>query len=179
MKEKQEDIFDQIYNETYNYVLRFVISKCDNLDSVEDIMQDIYIKLHSIIKKDTSYITEYKSFLIKLARNELFKYYSLKNKLKLIMLGSINKDDNESSIINNIKDESLNIEKEIIEKYDTEAIWSEIKKEDITTQKIIALYFLEEQKIKEISNLLNMNESSVKTKLYRAINRIKESLGGE
>lgn len=51
-----------------------------------------------------------------------------------------------------------------------------IKKQTLITQKIITLYYLENMKIKDISNLLKMKESTVKSILYRGINKIKEEI---
>lgn len=51
-----------------------------------------------------------------------------------------------------------------------------IKKQTLVTQKIITLYYLENMKIKDISNLLEMKESTVKSVLYRGINKIKEEI---
>ena len=169
MKEKE---FNEIYEKTYHNLLSYIISKCDNLSNIEEIMQEIYIKLYKQILKDSTYINNYQSFLIKLAKNELFKYYSLKNKLKKIL--NINIENNID--ISNIKDNNINIEKEITNKYELDKIWKEIKKQNITYQKILTLYYLENMKIKDIASLLNMNESSVKTILYRTINKIKLEL---
>jgi RNA polymerase sigma factor, sigma-70 family len=170
--------FNKIYEETYDYILKYVLAKCDNISNVEDIMQNIYVKFYIIMEKDSTYIYNQKFFLIKLAKNELFKYYSLKNKLKILMTRSIGNNEEETSIIDNIKDEKLNIEDSFFLKYDIDLIWKEVCKEDLISQKIMSLYFLNDLKLSEIAKLLELNESSVKTKLYRAIKRIKSRLSG-
>lgn len=170
-----EKKFNEIYDETYNHILRFVISKCDNLNNVEDIMQNIYIKLYNVMEKNIG-INNCKAFLIKLSRNELFKYYSLKNKLKVLINGDIFDDNIGTPIVEEIKDECFDIEEDFLIKFEVERIWNEIQKEDITTQKILTLYFLEELKISDISRILEMNESSIKNRLYRSIKRIKNKL---
>lgn len=170
MKEKE---FNEIYEKTYHNLVSYVISKCDNLSNVEEIMQEIYIKLYKQLVKDSLYINNYQSFLIKLAKNELFKYYSLKNKFKTIL--KINME-NSNIDISNIKDNNIDIEKEITNKYELDVIWKQIKKQNITSQKIFTLYYLENIKIKDIASLLNMNESSVKSILYRTVSKIKLEL---
>ena len=170
MKEKE---FDEIYEKTYHKVVSYVISKCDNLSNVEEIVEDVYVKLYKQLLKGSLYVKDYNSFLIKLAKNELFKYYSLKNKFKVVL--NINTDEN-INLIDNIEDKSINIEDEIINKYNMDIIWNNIKKQNLITQKIITLYYLENMKIKDISNLLEMKESTVKSVLYRGINKIKEEI---
>ena len=80
------------------------------------------------------------------------------------------------NLIDSIEDKSINIEDEIINKYNLEALLKVIKKQSLITQKIITLYYLENMKIKDISNLLKMKESTVKSILYRGINKIKEEI---
>ena len=160
-----EERFNDIYNETYHTITRYVISKCDNLSNVEEIVQDVYLKLYKLIYKNYN-ILDYNSFLIKLAKNELFKYYRLRNKLKIIF----NKDiDNTIDIV----DEKVSIEDDLSRKYDLELIWEAIKKQDLIIQKIITLYYLEDMKLKDISVLLNKNENTIKSLLYRGIKKLK------
>lgn len=160
-----EEKFNDIYNETYHTITRYVISKCDNLSNVEEIVQDGYLKLYKLIYKNYD-ILDYNSFLIKLSKNELFKYYKIKNKVKV----TFNKDiDNDIDIA----DENVNIEDDFNRKYDLGLIWKAIKKQDLITQKIITLYYLENMKIKDISILLNKNENTIKSLLYRGIKKIK------
>ena len=170
--------FGIVYEETYSRILKYVISKCDNLSSVEDIMQNIYVRFYTILENDNSYIENSNSFLIKLAKNELYKHYSLKNKFKTIFSISID-DYDAQSYLENIADERINVEDEIINNANNDSIWQEIGKEDLVTQKILTLHFLEDVKISEIATILDLSESTIKSKLYRSLERIRKSLGGK
>ena len=167
-------VFDEVYESTYDYVLKFVIAKCDNLSNVEDIMQSIYIKFYVTIEKDHTYVNNPKGFLIKLAKNELFSYYSLKNKLKLVLLGSI--DNEKDDFIENVVDEEINIEEDFIRRFNNDRIWQIIKEEKLVNQRILALHFLEDMKLSEIASILKLPESTVKSKLYRSLSKVKVRL---
>lgn len=67
----------------------------------------------------------------------------------------------------------------MLNKINIEKIWDFIKKEDLITQKIMALYFQNDMKIKEIAEFLNISESNVKNRLYRGIEKLKRLVGGE
>lgn len=175
MKDIIHITFTNIYEETYHEILKYVISKCDNLSSVEEIMQEIYLTFYQQLKKDSSYIKEYKTFLYKLAKNELFKYYSIKNKFKFLL--KLNLDD-DLDLIENISDETINIQENIENQCDLKDVWNAIKELNLTTQKIITLYYLEDMKIKEIAKLLNTNESTIKSSLYRGVQKIKDKVNG-
>ena len=167
--------FDEIYSNTYDKVLKYVTIKCDNINNIFDIMQNVYLKLFNILEKRNYQIDNMDAFLMKLAKNELYKYYSLKNKIKVM----INLDiDNESSfdIIENIEDKKINVEEEAINKFMLDEIYKEIKKLDALTSKIITLYYLQEIKLADIAEALGINESTVKSKLYRGLEKIKNNM---
>ena len=42
--------FKNIYDKTYNNVLKFVVCKCSNMEDVNDIIQEIYISLYKKIE---------------------------------------------------------------------------------------------------------------------------------
>lgn len=161
--------FEKIYNDTYSILFRYVVLKCDDISSVEDILQNVYFKLYKIIeKKGIDYIKFPIPLLIKMCKNELFKHYTLKHKISTLFY-----DDGIEYSLNNISSNE-NIEKNFIINSTIEEVFNIIKKEDLTTQKIATLYYLDDLSIKDIADLLNLNVNTTKTKLYRLINKIKE-----
>ena len=168
------DYFSHIYDETYHDVFRYVISKCKDLSYAEDIMQNIYTKVYRIIsKKGYDYIDSEKAFIINIAKRELYKYY-------LFRRTNNNICDYNDEIIDDIIDvNKLSIEDQVFENISIKKIWEEIKKEKVINQKIMILFYLEDMTIKEISELINMNESTVKSNLYRTLSRLKKKLGDD
>lgn len=175
MRKNINEQFQNIYDDTYHDILKYVISRCDNLNYVEEIVQDVYLNLYKQLKKDNSYINNYNSFLKKLAKNELFKYYTIKNKFKTIFNISL---DTGLDIIENIEDVEIDLEDDIAKNCDLENIWNVIKNQNLITQKVITLYYLENMKFSEIASALNTKESTIKSILYRGIKKIKEELIG-
>lgn len=66
----------------------------------------------------------------------MFKYYSIKNKFKVIFNASL---EEKIAYIENLKDENIKIEEDIEGKYDKELIWKEIKKLNLITQITIVI----------------------------------------
>ena len=60
------------------------------------------------------------------------------------------------------------------EKLLCDAIWNYLKDKDSLTLKIFILYFNKDLKIKDISNILKVNESTVKNRLYRTMKEINK-----
>lgn len=166
-----DDYFNEIYEKTYNSTLKYVITKCSEISYVEDIMQNIYLNLYNTILKKGKYINDYSSFVFILAKRELFKYYSLKSKFR-----SIFNSKDFSNIENTIIEDSC-IEVDFINKDNREAVWDTIKCESLEIQKIMVLHYMEGVSIKEIGELLDINENTVKTKIYRTISKMKGIFG--
>lgn len=38
-------IFDELYYETYQDILKYVVCNCSNIDNVKDIVQNIYLEV--------------------------------------------------------------------------------------------------------------------------------------
>ena len=74
MQIKKEN-FEEIYNETYNTVLRFIVVKCNDIDNINDILQDTYIEFLKILRK--------KKFLeINNIKNYMIRFYYKRKRKK-------------------------------------------------------------------------------------------------
>lgn len=163
-----ENFFQNLYNETYDTLVKYVTLKCDNISNVEDIIQNVYLKVYKQIKKKgIDYFKNPTPLLIKFCKNELFDYYNLKNKFNFIF----NKGDDDEDIFNKLSS-MQNIEEEYIIHDTLDNVWIKIKEKDLITQKIAIFYFLEGLTIKDISKLLKMNINTTKSKLYRLIKEL-------
>lgn len=73
----------------------------------------------------------------------------------------------------------IDIESDFINKDNINSIWNYIKNINITSARIFYFYFILDMSFKEISEELSMNESTVKSCLYRLLRNIKSKfLGG-
>lgn len=160
--------FNEIYNKTYNLVVKYVVCKCNNIDDVNDIIQDIYIALYKQLLKNND-IENINQYVIGIAKNKINRYYGLSYKIKNLFT---------KTEINNLKN-NTDIEKIIIDKNNLEKIWQYLKNKNIIIFKIFYLYYVESLTIKEISNHLNINESNVKNYLYRTLKELKNIYKGE
>ena len=160
--------FNEIYNKTYNLVVKYVVCKCNNIDDVNDIIQDIYIALYKQLQKNNN-IENINQYVIGIAKNKINRYYGLSYKIKNLFT---------KTEINNLKN-NTDIEKNIIDKDKLEKIWRYLKNKNIIIFKIFYLYYIDSLTIKEISNHLNINESTVKNYLYRTLKELKNIYKGE
>ena len=137
--QKALDKFDVVYNESYKDISRYVVLNANNIGDVKDILQNIYLEVYKNIDKVSD-----KNYVFGIAKNVLKKYYRFK---------FLRKDDTE--ITDNIKS-NINLEKTVMDKFDTELVWKYLKKKNNNIAKIIYLYYYEDFTIKEIANSLNL-----------------------
>lgn len=168
---KVMETFDKLYNETYNDILKYVVCNCYNINDIEDIIQNTYIGLYNVLKKNKD-ISNIKSYLIKIAKNKINDYYRFKYKKKFISLFS---NEDKIDLIDNIPSD-IDIEKEIIKKEDIDKIWNFLSSKKVVISKVFYLYYYLDLSIKEISRELNITESSVKHYLYRTLKELNNYL---
>lgn len=68
--------FEQIYNDTYDNVLKYVICKSNNLNDVDDIIQETYLEFYKILQSEKE-ILDKKSYIITIAKNKIIKNYKM------------------------------------------------------------------------------------------------------
>lgn len=154
--QKALEQFDRIYNESYKDISRYVIINANNIGDVKDILQNIYLEVYKNIDKVND-----KNYCFGIAKNVLKKYYRFK---------FIRKNDTE---INDNIQSNINLEKTVMDKYDTELVWKYLKKKNKIIAKIMYLYYYEELTIKEIACSLSLSESNVKNYIYRTLKELR------
>ena len=71
-----EELLTEIYNATYDDVLRYVTSKCRNYNDIGDLLQNIYLNFYRALKGKRD-IKDPRKYLIRIARNEIYKHYGI------------------------------------------------------------------------------------------------------
>lgn len=176
VREKSESAFNEIYDTTEKSVLSYITAKCCNIDDINDIFQETYTELFIIIsEKGTDYIKSPIAFVMKIAKQKIYRYYSAKERLKMqISMIQIDKDDKEYNITD-LTEPKFSTEENYFAKEQVEEIADFLAEKDLLTRKIFYLFFSQDLTIPEISELLGISQSTVKNRLYRTLNTIKEN----
>ena len=161
--------FHEIYNKTYQSILKFIAVKCQNVEDINDILQDTYTELYKILnKRNIIEVESETAFIIGIAKKVLKRYFSFKYKYQLLSY-SLNINELEIDV-----QDKFDLEQDIITKNNVEEIWKYLNRKNLITTKIFYLYFGLDMKITEIAKELNLKESTVKTKIYRTLKEIKQ-----
>ena len=154
MDEEYIRIFTLFKNDIY----RLAYSYTKNCSDTNDIVQSVFIKLYKNFDKFTD-DTSIKKWLTKVTINECRTLFLSAWKRKVFPI-----TDKEENIVEEKKDDSSLID----------SLMQLPKKYRI----VLFLFYYEDYKIKEISEILNLNESTIKTRLSRAKSLLKDVLKG-
>lgn len=151
-------LFEEYFYDILNYIYRRIGSKEDAEDLTEEVFTRALLSLDRYRDQGKPYLY----FLLKISTNIVNDF--IKKKGKLLFKEDIDSED-KVDFLNSIDEESkfFLLEKAIL-------------KLPIKYQTVISLRYIEKKKISEISQILNMNENSVKTLIRRGVERLKNIL---
>jgi len=87
--------FEEIYNATYKNILKYIVCKCRNIDDVNDILQETYLELYTVLEGKAD-IKDYESYTFIIAKNKMIKHFNSNKKIENI---SIYQENNEEEYV--------------------------------------------------------------------------------
>lgn len=160
LKKGQEDAFRQIVEEYGNRLLRTCYLILKDREEAEDVVQETFIKVFQKMdsfKENSGFYTWIYTIALNLSRDRLRK------KKDMLTL-------EDEWVGNN------DVEHEVEKGIDRELLRKELFEINSLYREVLVLFYFEELSIKEISNLLNEKEGTIKSKLSRGRNILKERL---
>lgn len=172
-----EKIFNRIYDATYRKTLIYVTAKCSSMQDIEDIMQEIYSELYSVLmKKGESYLINPAAFVLRIAKSKVYRHYSLGERIRGLSLNT--EDAAEREYIDSLADE-VDVRELVCDKLLLEEISAQLHSMPTEVQKVFRLYYGLDLSIAEIAEELGVGESWVKNKLYRTLKEFRKLYGGD
>jgi RNA polymerase sigma-70 factor (ECF subfamily) len=151
----QEDIYRLAYFRTY--------SQMDAEDLTQDVFEQAYRKMNSLHDPK-----RFRAWLYSIAVNRCNDFLRKRKFLALLQVRTAQ----EQGFMNSGKD--MNIYNNGIDK---KRFWKQVKamlhKLSVMECQVFTLRFMDQRNINEIAAILNKNESTIKTHLYRALNKLR------
>lgn len=164
-------LFNELYASTYQAVLTYVACNCNNAEDVKDIVQEIYVAVLIKLQNHPD-VTINQAYIMGIARNKVKSYYRFQYKQKIISLFSKRNHREDRMLIDEIPAD-MDIEADVFNKEDIAFIWKFLCAKKAVVFKIFYLYYYLDLTIKETAAQLHMNESTVKTYLYRTLKELQ------
>ena len=161
--------FDQIYNETYDKTIAYILTKCGRKDVVEDILQEVYLELLKVLEqKKVHYIKSPEAFVLQLAKSKVYRYYSEQEQQKVC---DYVEEPEESATFDT--NQNATWEDVLIDQLTAKEVMEYLAERDELTKEIFYQHFFENKTIKEIAKVQGVKEFTVKNRLYRTLKELK------
>lgn len=160
LKQGREEAYMQLVEEYGNKLLKTCYLILKDREEAEDVVQETFIKVFNKIdtfQEKSGLYTWIYAIALNLSRDRI----RIKQDILELKDEWIGNEDVESQV-------EMNIDRELLRK--------EIFTMNSLYREILVLFYFEELSIKEISNLLNEKEGTIKSKLFRGRSILKESL---
>lgn len=157
------DIVENLISLYGNDVLRIATAYSHDSSIAEDIFQEVFIKVANNLHKFENRSSE-KTWIIRITINTCKDYLKSSWKQKVIPMEEIESN------------QSYHLEDEILKEENAELIIQEILKLPIKYKEILLLYYYQDLLTSDIAKILKLPEASVRTRLRRARDIIKNKL---
>ncbi|MGM0843917.1 MAG: sigma-70 family RNA polymerase sigma factor [Bacillota bacterium] len=149
-----EDIFNEYSDDVYKLAFTYVKRK----DIAEDLVQEVFVKVYKNLDKFQSN-SSIKTWIISIAINQCkdylrsayYRYIYLSEKISFMAKGG-----------------TKTPEELVLEEFGKHLLTKDVLSLPVKYREVIILYYFQELKIKEITDVLNVNENTIKSRLSRA-----------
>lgn len=163
-----KNAYTQLMNMLKSDLYRVANARLDNIEDINDAINETILKSYKSLKKLKN-IQYFKTWITKILINECNNIYRI-NKKHLEILEKVTEIEEKQffdSYENNIS--------KLEDKLNFEMIINSLNYDEKT---IIILYYNNRHTVSEIADILNMNVNTVKSKLFRAKEKIKQKMEG-
>ena len=157
--------FSESYMEKLFY---FCLKKTGSYIEAEDLTQDIALQIITALNKGTIPVN-FSAWLWQIARNRYSVWAMKKHKRNESLTGSDVNDYETEDECGNILDKMIHTEQLVLLRRELAFIKSDYRN-------IIVAYYIEDKSVREIASSLSLTENTVKSKLFRAREILKEGM---
>lgn len=168
IKKGDQGALEKLMDKYLNYVFTIannIMGDTLEIEDTEEVCMDVFISLWNNRDKIDSKYNELRPYIAAITRNTARNKLKSEGKLELPL-------DEEIIIV----DED-NVEERVLHKELSQTLNVFISNLDEPDREIIIRYYFYYEKIKDIAKALELNENTVKTKLFRSRNRLKDMIG--
>jgi len=156
--------FEPLYKRYFQRIANYIYHRVDDKETAFELTSQVFYKALENLPKYKPMGVPFSAWLFRIAGNEINQLYR-KNKAMRVLsidrdgLGELKNDMEENN--------QIEIDKQLYEALET------LNEDDM---ELINMRFFEKRSFKEICEIMDMNESACKMKVYRILEKLKEQL---
>lgn len=164
----QEKLISEFTENYMEKLFYFCLKKTSDSHEAEDLASDISLCIITELRKGTVPMN-FSAWIWQIARNRYSAWADAKHKRSEAVSGADIADFE-------IEDEQNALENKVIQSETTTLLRRELAFISAEYREIVVAYYIEDRKAKDIASALSIPEGTVKTKLFRARNILKEGM---
>lgn len=164
VNDKFSDIFVKTYNDTYDYICKYLALKFNCRELIEDALQSVYLDFYRALINTEGKIRNPKHYILRIAKRYVADHYKDKEKNTFEDIDSLD-----------IPDDKMLRKLENADFFDYEQVMGTLKKADELTYRIFVLHYQYGYTIKKTAAITKLPQSTVKSKIYRMLDKLKKT----
>ncbi|MBX6360194.1 RNA polymerase sigma factor [Pseudacidobacterium ailaaui] len=167
--------FDEVVRLYRPRIFRFLLASLRDRDTAENLTQDCFLRAYMArdrFRGDCSLST----WLMKIATNLLRDH--LRSRKMRFWTRTRESALDPMDVSDWLPDERSSPEESLTARAQVRAVWDAVDRLPAKQRSVFVLRFVEEMELKEIAEVTGMNQSTVKTHLYRALAAVRAKAGG-
>jgi len=173
--QKAPDAFAKLYDQYYPKIFGYVLRRIANLEAAQDITSETFFNALRKLWQFRWRNVSFSPWLYKIATNEINQYFRRAEYKKSISLEELQEQGFEPISHNDPESELIEAQEKLRQHQDFLEIQGKIVRLPARYQEVIALRFFEQKQIKEIAEILGKKEGTIKSLLYRAVEKLREA----
>lgn len=169
---KNPENFSELFKLYYKQLFGYIIRRTGSFDDTADIASDTFLKAFHNINNFRYTGISVKIWLYRIATNEVNLYFRNKQKHTSIFERIITED--QDIFRNYIAEDRKEIESELQKHNQFLSVLKKLKTLPVKYQEVIALRYFEGKDNKEIAEILNINEGTLKSLLSRGLEKLRQ-----
>jgi RNA polymerase sigma-70 factor, ECF subfamily len=163
---EREEIIDQLMQEYSDDILHLVYTYVKNRTTAEDLTQEIFLKCYEKLNQFNQQAT-LKTWVYRIASNHCKDYLRSWHYRKITL---------SDKILDYIPSKSKQVEEEIIANSEENILTNAVMNLPLKYREVVFLHYYEEISLAEISKITTVNINTIKTRLKRAKELLKDKM---
>lgn len=159
---KDPRVFGLLYKKYFNRIFNFIYRQTDDEDVTADLCSQTFLKALNHLDKFTFRGVPVSAWFYKIASNEVNKYYRKQKRSKVFILEEVRVRELYAYTEDSWSEEQI------------EQLMGYVKELSPEMVEVLHLRFFEDKDFKEISFILDLTESGVKMRTYRALDHLRK-----
>jgi RNA polymerase sigma-70 factor (ECF subfamily) len=173
--QKAPDAFAELYDRYYPGIFGYCLRRTANLETAQDITSETFLKALKKLWQFRWRNVSFSSWLYKIATNEINQHFRKAGYKKSISLEELQEQGFEPISPHDPESELIEAQEQLKQYQDFLEIQGKIVQLPAKYQEVITLRFFEKKQIKEIAEILGKKEGTIKSLLYRAVEKLRET----